>query len=50
MDGRPVNCNWSVPDPPKTQVKDGRGVQENTKQYRETMEANIIYPVFLTDI
>ena len=41
---RPVN------DPTKTQVKAGRGVQENTRQYREAKEANVICLAFLTDI
>ena len=39
-----------VLDPPKTQVRAGRGVKENTCQYREAKEANVICLVFLTDI
>ena len=39
-----------VLDPPKTQVRAGRGVKENTWQYREAREANVICLVFLTDI
>ena len=41
---------WSVPDPPKTEIKAGRAVQENTRQYREAKEANVICLVFLTNI
>ena len=37
-------------DPPKTEFKAGRGVQENTRQYRETKEANVIFLVLLTNI
>ena len=32
----------SVLDPPKTQVKTGRVMQENTRQYREDKESNVI--------
>ena len=39
-----------VDDPPKTEIKAGRGVQENTWQYREAKEANVICLVFLTNI
>ena len=39
-----------VNDPPKTVVKAGRGVQENTRQYREAKEANVVCLVFLTNI
>ena len=39
-----------VDDPLKTQVKVGRGVQENTSQYREAKEANVICLVSLTNI
>ena len=42
--------SWSVPDPPKAEIKAGRGVQENTGQYREVKEANVICLVFLTNI
>ena len=34
----------------KTEFKAGRGVQENTRQYRETKEANVIFLVLLTNI
>ena len=37
-------------DPPKTEVKAGRGVPENTRQYREDKEANVIFLVLLTNI
>ena len=37
-------------DPPKTEFKAGRGVQENTRQYREAEEANVIFLVLLTNI
>ena len=40
----------SVPDPPKTEVKAGHRVKENTWQYREAKEAKVIYLVFLTNI
>ena len=40
----------TVPDPPKTQVKAGRGVQENTRQCHKPKEANVICLVFLTNI
>ena len=49
VDRGPVKSR-SVPDPPKTEVKAGRGVQENTRQYREAKEANVIRQVFLTNI
>ena len=53
-DRKPPKLNWgwtwSVPDPPKTEIKAGRGVQENTRQYREAKEANIFYLAFLTNI
>ena len=39
-----------VDDPPKTEVKVGRGVQENTRQYRKAKETNVICLVFLTNI
>ena len=39
-----------VNDPSKTQVKDGRGVQENVRQYREAKEANVCCLVFLSNI
>ena len=39
-----------VDDPPKTEVKAGREVQENTRQYREAKEVNVICLVFLTSI
>ena len=32
----------SVPDPPKTQVKAGNAVEENSTQYREAKEANVM--------
>ena len=35
-----------VDDPPKSEVKVGRGVQENTRQYREAKETNVICLVF----
>ena len=40
----------SFPDPHKTEVKAGRGVQENTRQYLEAKEATVICLVFLTNI
>ena len=40
----------SIPDPSKTRVKARRGVQENTRQYREVKEANVIYLVLLSNI
>ena len=39
-----------VDDPPKTQLKAGRGLQENTGKYREAEEENIVCLVFLTNI
>ena len=38
------------PIQPKHEVKAGRGVQENTRQYRRAKEANVICLVFLTNI
>ena len=45
-----LRLDWSVLDPPKTQVKAGCGVQENTRQYREAREGNLNCPTFLTNI
>ena len=48
-----LKISWtdrSGPDPTKTKVKAERGVQENTRQYREPKEVNVIYLVFLTNI
>ena len=42
----PAQVDRSVSDPPKNQVNAGRGVQENTRQYREVREANVICVVF----
>ena len=39
-----------VDDPPKTEAKVGRGVQENTRQYREAKETNVICLLFLINI
>ena len=64
MGRRQVKSNWGwwefnsslahldrpVDDPPKTKVKAGRGVQENTRQYREAKEANVLCLVFSTNI
>ena len=41
---RSVGQTRPVDDPSKTQVKVGRGVQENTRQYREAKESNVIFP------
>ena len=46
----PAQLDRLVDDPRKTLVKAGRGVQENTRQYRKAKETNIYGPVFLTDI
>ena len=56
-DREPFKLNWdwtwSVPDPAKTEIKAAwawSAVQENTRQYREAKEANVICLEFLTNI
>ena len=37
-----VQLGKLVNDPPKTVVKAGRGARENTRQYREAKDANVM--------